>query len=298
MTAAPSPCVCGCTVRGQHIARCPERCQHIAPPRPRLPRACPKGCDHTCRGCVPRAAEFGLLCAWDWQRLNGDIVDTPALVRYLWALAHSGETATAELKIRGGDPAEQGILHAALDALDGLHACLASWAHVILEEHPDGDRMAGPDDRGVRWTGTTKWIDPDVFPRLEDGSEPLVYVHRPEPASVRDPEATSRLVRWLLPMLVWCAAQEWVGEMRREVADVVRTTAARFPVVERTRAIPGVTCPVCERVSLVYDPATPERHSVQVNCTTRGCGVVFTQDEFKRLTGIIEWEHNQERMGA
>jgi len=56
-----------------------------------------------------------------------------------------------------------------------------------------------------------------------------------------------------------------------------------------------VTCPVCERVSMVFDPPTAERHSAQVDCTTRGCGVVFTQEEFKRLTGIIEWEHREDQ---
>jgi hypothetical protein len=223
-------------------------------------------------------------------------------VRYLWALGHSGETSTAELKVNSGDPSEQGVLHAALDALDGLHACLASWAHLILEEHPDGDRMAGPDDRGVRYTTTTKWIDPKVFPRLKGAGEPLVYIRPPEVAGLCDPDATSRLVRWLLPQLRWCAEQEWAGVMRAEIADVVRTTAARFPVAERTRPIPGVPCPVCDRKALIFDPPTPERPTTQVNCGTRGCGVVFTQDEFRRLTLIVEWEQKQaaevERMGA
>lgn len=270
-------CISGCKIRGQHRTDCETREAKVDP----------------CKGCLPRPAEFGRLCAWDFQRLNADIVDAPALTRYLWALSHSGETSTAELKIEGGDPSERGILHAALDALDGLHSCLASWAHLILEEHPDGARMTGPDERGVRLTGSTKWLDPKTFPRIE--GEPVTYVVYREVTGIRDPAATSRLVRWMLPLLPWCVAQEWAGEMRREVADVVRTTAARFPVAERTRAIPGVTCPVCERVSLTFDPPTPERPTTQVNCTTRGCGVMFTEDEFKRLTRIVEWEHRQDQ---
>lgn len=273
MSAAPSPCISGCTVRGDHRTTCETRDAKVDP----------------CKGCLPRDAEFGRLCGWCWQRLNADVVDTPALVRYLWALAHSGETATVELKIHGGDLSEQGVIHGAVDAFDGLHACLASWAHLILEEHPDGARMAGPDERGVRSTG---WSPAKVL-AIDELAEP--YYVGPTVAGVREPEATSRLVRWLLPMLPWCAQQVWAAEMRREVADVVRTTAARFPVTERTRAIPGVTCPVCERVSLVFDPPTVERHSAQVDCTTRGCGVVFTQEEFKRLTGIIEWEHREDQ---
>lgn len=275
MGAPPTPCVCGCTIRGQHDTHCPERCRHLAPARPRLPQECPERCDHDCPGCAPRPAKFGRLCPWDWQRLHADIVDSPALVRYLWALAHCGETTSPDnLNIRGGDPSERGVLHTALDALNGLHACLASWAHHILEEHPNGSQMAGPDQHGV-WSTTT---------------EP------PETVGIRDPEATSQLVRWLLPQLRWCADQEWVGEMRREIGDVVRTTAARFPVTERTRTIPGVECTVCHRVSLAYDPPTLERRTVQVNCTSPGCGVIFTEAEFARLTKIIEWEHNQTKV--
>lgn len=265
-------CLSGCTVRGQHLADCDDR--------------------EGCRGCLPRPAEFGQLCAWCWQRLNADVVDAPALARYLWAVAHAGPTSgpSDDRVASGGDPAERGVVHAAIDALDGLHACLASWAHLILEEHPDGEHMAGPDERGVR---VTQWSPARVL-ACDELAEP--YYVKPTVAGVRDTQATSRLVRWLLPHLAWCSAQEWAGEMRREVADVVRTTAARYPVAERTRDIPGVACPVCERVSLVLDPPTTERHTTQVTCSTRGCGVIYSEDDFRRLTKIVEWEQGERRM--
>lgn len=272
MTTIAPPCASGCTQRGQHVPDCTDW----------------GAADPKCRGCLPRPAEFGRLCAWCWQRLNADVVDSPALARYLWAIGHAGESGSAGGDgIRSGDPAERALLHGAIDALDGLHACLASWAHLILEEHPDGDRMSGPDERGVR---RTQWSRARV---LKDDELAEPYYIPPTVAGVHDPAATSRLVRWLLPLLAWCSAQEWAGEMRREIGSVVRTTAARFPVAERTRAIPGVECPVCEMTSLVYDPATTERHSVQVNCSTRGCGVVFSEDEFRRLTKIVEWQQGQ-----
>ena len=314
-------------MRGRHLPDCPDICdcrgRAEGKHRPR--------CDGTCRGCEPREAQFGLLCAFGWQRLNADVVDSPALVRYLWALGHSGVTATAELNVSGGDPSERSVLHPALDALDGLHACLSSWAHLILEEHPDGARMTGPDETGTRRTETVAVLDSEiardygpylrkahvtglavpppperqwadvvrVAPDLDRDGKPIEYLLRVplpvEPPPV--PDATSRLVRWLLPQLRWCSEQDWAGEMRHDVADVVRTTAARFPVAERTRAIPGVPCPVCDRTSLIFDPPTPERPTTQVNCGTRGCGVIFTEEEFKRLTLIVEWEQQQaERM--
>lgn len=288
-----SACANGCTIRGQHVTECADECRHQMSDRP-----CSPSCDGTCRGCLPRPAEFGRLCPWCWQRLNADVVDAPSLARYLWAIAHAGPTlSSAEPIGRAGDPAERSILSGALDAFDGLHATLASWAHLILEEHPHGAQMLGPDESDARFTRTTKRLDRARFPHLED--EPDVWIRPPEVAGARSPEATSRLVRWLLPLLPWCAEQDWVAEMRRELADVVRTTAARYPVAERTRAVPGVACPVCGRLSLVFDPPTPERHSAQVNCSTRGCGVVYSQEDFNRLTRIVEWEHEQgERMGA
>lgn len=252
----------------------------------RIDRLHQPGCDGPpCRGCLPRPPDIGTLCRWCWQRLNGDIVDAPALARYLWAVAHSGETTTAAEPVDGGvQPSERSVLHGALDALDELHATLSSWARLILEEHPDGATMRGPDETGARYTlSTIREFDGETF------------VRAPEVAGVRDPEATSRLVRWLLPHLTWCAGQEWAAEMRREVATVVRTTAARYPVEERTRAIPGITCTACERVSLTFDPATPERPTTQVTCSTRGCGIIYSEDDFRRLARMVEWEHGQKR---
>lgn len=274
ITTNTRACLRGCTIRRQHTPTPPD--DHD---------------DDTCTGCLPRPAAHGNLCDWCWQRLNADVVDSPSLARYLWAVARSGEVDRAGVAIRGGDPAERTVIHPAIDALDGVHAVLASWAHLILEEHPNGHQMRGPDERAVRLTHTTKQLDPDEFPHMDD--EPRFWVRSPEAAGVRNPEATSALVKWLLPLLRWCSEQEWAGEMRSEIANVVRTTAARYPIEERTRPVPGITCPACGRVSLVFDPPTPERHTTQVNCATRGCGVIYSEDDFKRLARIVEWEHGQ-----
>jgi hypothetical protein len=266
MSATPHNCVSRCRFRNRHVTTC---------------------ADDDCQGCEPRAAEFGQLCAWCWQRLNADVIDTPALARHLWAAAQPGITPPPSGR-GAGDPAERSILSGALDALDHLHATLASWAHLILEEHPDSEHMAGPDERGTRRTLSTV---------VEFEGQPMI--RRSTVAGVRDPEATSRLVRWLLPLLPWCAAREWAGEMRTEVATTVRTTLARYPVAERTRRVPGVTCPGCDLPALLYDPATTERPTVQVSCTNRSCGRIYSEVEFTRLVRIIEWEHAEsERIGA
>lgn len=259
------PCTYGCTRRGQHVTDC---------------------AGGECMGCMPREAMFGELCQWCWQRLNADIVDSPALARYLWQVAQPNVGSQArDDTSRPGAPSARSVLHDATDALDGLHSCLASWAHLILEEHPDGYRMHGPDERGTVRTQTVAVLDGPIVTQYGQ------YLRRSTVAGVRDPKATSRLVKWLLPHLTWCSQQEWAAEMRREVGQVVRTTMARYPVAERTRHVPGVECPDCQQVSLVYDPPTLERRTVQVNCSSRGCGRIYTEDEFARLVKRIEWEH-------
>lgn len=308
-------CATGCTIRGKHRPECTGHCQGC---RRSVERPHVKKCDDAardaaagfravygvdpvgdqldpfrpeCTGCLPRPSEFGRLCPWCWQRLNADVVDAPSLARYLWAVGHAGPTSAVSDEGGGGrsDPRTRSVLHSALDALDGLHACLASWARVVLDEHPEGGRMAGPDETGVRLTRSTKQLDRETFPHLP--GEPSVWVRPSEVAGVHDPGATGNLVRWLLPHLAWCSEQPWIAEMRQELASVVRTTAVRYPVAERTRAIPGVTCPRCDHATLVFDPPTAERHSTQVNCSTRGCGVIYSEDDFRRLTAIVEWEH-------
>lgn len=253
-------CASGCTIRGRHRTDCQDVCDCKGAPDNHRP-----GCDGTCSGCLPRAAEHGQLCAWCFQRLNSDVATAPALVRHLREVAepHAGTQPLGD----GGSArrhSERNLLSGAVDAADEVHAMLASWVHLILDEHPDGDRMTGPDQRGTWHTqyGAT--------------------------AGIRHPDATARLVEWLLPWLPWCAEQEWAAEMRREIGDVVRTTLARWPMADdRTRHIPGIACPRCDQVALTYTPPAVERAPFVVACANPECGRVFSEDEWTRLVGLL-----------
>jgi len=255
-------CITGCTTRGRHLTTCETRDAEA----------------NRCRGCTPRDAEFGQLCAWDWQRLNADVIDAPELVRHLREMAQPTAGAKPPSDGRGhGDPAESSVLSGAVDAADGVHATLAAWAHIILEEHPDRLGMRGPDERGAVITQQT-------LRRNEDG----VYVQKATVWGIRDAEATARLVKWLLPLLGWCAAQEWAGEMRREIGDVVRTTMARWPIAEtRTRPLVDTLCPRCDHGSLVYTPPSAYRAPFVVACINPECGRIFTEDEWTRLVELL-----------
>lgn len=249
MTTAKA-CIEGCSIRGQHQTTCETRDAKVDP----------------CTGCLPRAAEFGNLCAFGWQRLNADVIDAAPLVRHLREMAEpdAGRKPAGDGRSMG-DPAWGSILSAAIGSADEIHAQLASWALLILEEHPNGARMAGPDPRGAWLTlyGAT--------------------------VGVCRAEATERMVHWLLPLLPWCSEQEWAGEMRRELSALIATTKARWPMVEtRLVKISDTLCPRCNRASLTYMPPQYVCAPLVIACSNPECGRIFGEDEYARLVGLLE----------
>lgn len=241
-----NPCASGCTIRQQHVSDCPDR--------------------DTCRGCLPRSAEHGTLCRWCYQRLASDVAIVPDLVAHLRIIGapHAQTNPPADGKSYR-DPAEGNILPPAWTAADELHAMLASWALLVLEEHPNGVQMAGPDEAGAWHTryGTVVGI---------------AHIN-----------ATVRLVQWLSTQLDWCARQPWAAEMRREVCDAVATTSARWPtatMVEEARAV-AMPCPRCEMLSLRYAPPSEYRQPFQVTCINPDCARVWTEDEWAWLVKMV-----------
>jgi len=242
MTAAPSPCISGCTVRGDHRTTCETRDAKTDP----------------CKGCLPRDAETGLLCAWCFQRLQSDVATAPALVAHLREIGEPHAQCAPPSDTRSyRDPAEGDMLPAAWGAADEIHADLASWALLILEEHPLGAGMVGPDEVGAWHTryGTTVGV-----------------------ITVR---ATERLCAWLRPLLPWCAAQEWAAEMRSELGSMIATTSARWPMQDsKARAVVGVRCARCGFESLDYTPTKGADLPFDVRCVNPECGRIYTESEW------------------
>lgn len=256
-------CLTDCTIRGQHQTTCEDRDLETDP----------------CRGCLPRQAEFGNLCPWCWQRLHSDVIDAATLVRHLRYIAapNAGSAPPGDGRSQG-DPAEASILPGAIDAADGVHAALASYAHLILEEHPHGRVMRGPDMRGAWITQTT--IHTDAYG---------TYVQKATVAGIRDAEATERLVKWMLPFLPWCADQQWAGVMRTELADIIATTKARYPTAEtRLVKVTDTLCPRCDHASLTYMPPQKFRDELVIACTNPECGRIFHEVEYARLIGLLD----------
>lgn len=259
--AGAGPCVAGCTIRGKHHGHCPQTCAHQA-----TGGTCPPMCDQTCPGCLPRPATTGRLCAWCSQRLTTDVATAPGLVAHLRELGEPDAAAAPASDTKTyRDPAEGGIVPAAWQAADEIHGILDSWVQLILDTHPSGAAMNGPDVAGA-------WV-------TRYGTV----------AGVRDPRATAELATWLLPWLPWCAEQEWAGLMRREVGSLVATTLARWPTpeaVEPVRAV-AMPCPRCGRMSLTYAPPSHATQPFKVSCSDPDCARVWTEDEWEWLVNLV-----------
>lgn len=284
-------CATGCRVRGEHLASCVGRCYgctrsvevaHTKACTDRAEKARGDRLGDTldvhrpCTGCVPRLAEPGSrLCAWCEQRLAADVATAPALVRHLLVMAEpdAGAKAPADGYTSGGDPSEGSVLSPAVNDADTLHALLAEYAALWLDEHPGS---AGPDEtHAVRSKQTIR--------HTEHGD----YVRRSSVAGIRNAKATEDLVEWLLPRLPWLAAKPWAGEIRAELGQLVATLHARWPMDDtRERAIPGTPCPRCEQINLTYTPTAWFRAPFKVACQNPECGRIFTEDEWASFVAL------------
>lgn len=226
----------------------------------------------------PRQAEYGRLCSWCWQRLHADVVDVPAMIDHLLDVA-APAARPQDLGSTGGrgDPAEKSILSGALDAAHELHAQLA---HLSLEIAKARD-LRGPDESGWWRSRTTVVVD-------ELTNEP--YLRRSRVVGFHGGSSSARrVVQWLLPQLSWLAAQEWGPVVREELAELMSTTRARWPMAERrVRDIPDVACPRCDAIGLQYAPPSWYRAPFQITCTNPACGRVFAEDEWSRLVGLLD----------
>lgn len=255
MTATTTACARGCTIRDRHLAACPDVIE--------------------CPGCLPRLADYGLLCARDWQQLNGHIVEAASLVRHLRDEVADPDSAGGSAPASSGprvyrDPSEGSVLSPAIGAADELHATLAELAERIIDGHPS--RLHGPPEHGVWRSQQTLKHDPIT-------GDP--YVVRSQVIGIRDAAATEHLVAWLLPLLPWVAEQPWVVDVRNDLATIVQTTAHRWPLEPDTRGRHvSAPCPRCGHLSLHYSPATPARPTTVATCTHPDCAHTLTEDEW------------------
>ena len=215
----------------------------------------------------PVQAEYGNLCAWCWGRLHHDLADAPELTTHLRAIGqpHAAARPLTTDPIHRGDPAEQDPYPQSWHAADELHGDLASWALLILEEHPAN--LTGPT---INLTAGRTDTDPTT-------GEPYTSDPRPTPHT----GDTAELVDWMRPHLEWVAQQDWAIDMRAELGNTIATLKARWPTADNsTRPVRDVACPRCDGLTLTYAPPVRYRAPFVVSCINQDCGRIFSEDEW------------------
>ena len=261
-----SQCASGCTIRGHHLAGC----NGWAWGRDE----CGQPEEVECDGCLPRQAEFGVLCPWCWGRLQSSIRTLPPLVEHLFDMGAPSLRSPLGRPGGGRSTPGPGCLYSdALVAADELHAILGTWAQEVAVEHP----AAGSLPVGLcRWSqgrpaaGPLGWADV-----ADGGADPVIL-------GPREQEDTRRLVAWLIPHLEWIASRPWATDMIADLVSAASRALARWPIQEPERRITNVRCPSCGAWSLVLIPPSVPGAERLVRCTLPACGSVLTEEDWNR----------------
>lgn len=273
-------CIRGCMIARKHVKDCAG--------------------DEECGGCVPRLADKGLLCERCFTALRRDVALAPSLVRWLREHVEPGGP-NQDGKTTGTRNPPAPLSTDAVAAADDLHAQLASWVLLILEEHPD--RLHGPDWRGSVVRPVSKRVIRQMHDSLgypihlrycpdEQPWESVVYEDA-RTVGVRDGGTTSteNVCKWLLARLdeasAWTVSQEWIADFVREITEATATLLARWPQEARQRTITDLPCPKCDRISLVYYPVTVFRGRVLVQCEHYECGKTIDEDLWSHYARVI-----------
>jgi len=266
VTTPAAPCASGCTLRDRHTTPTPDK----------HPDDCP--------GCQPRPTVPGLAVCWRcYYRLVDALTRAPDLVAHIRDHVTPGSAVRQE-GTRGKRPAPPAPLNvtAVADA-DDLHALLASWAGVILTDHPD--HLTGPS-----WSGTR------LLPARRRPNTP-VYLD-PEPAGLTttgDWHATAAVTRWIYTHHEWALTQEWAGDLTTEVTTLVATLRGRYPVEERP-TYTGAPCPNCGRPSLIRYAPTCWQGPVTITCAD--CGTTVPEKLYGAYVRVLLAERRAQARAA
>lgn len=178
MTEATSACIRGCALRRRHLTDCDGTT------------------DDTCRGCLPRRAEYGRLCWPCHRRFELMLHDAP--IAYRWLTGSMSKTSGGidpnGRVTGGGDEAPAPLNVDILDVRDLLADRLACWVDDLAEDR----NLTGPDTHTVAadakwlrmWLTTVErleWVD-DWFDEL---AETLVSAHALAPWRPHGPKRVS-----------------------------------------------------------------------------------------------------------
>lgn len=259
-----SYCIRGCTRPRRHLSACAG--------------------DDECRGCLPREAEYGLLCFGCHKRLTNMLRDAPGQHSMLLATAAASteQALTQETTAKIGDgwrldsdarhqgpyartstisaPSSEPVRLAALSAAQDL----ADWLSEMVERLVDDYAMRGPeqllsmaereDPRRKVWREALDayvWIDPPL--RFE--------VHT--------------AAGWLTANIERIEHSETVGDDLEALAELMGQAHALAPWREQVARLHGIPCPSCHRTALVRFGG-----EVDVQCVTPWCHEVIPPQRY------------------
>lgn len=192
-------CVRGCTRLRKHLADCEDH--------------------EECKGCLPRMAEYGLLCWPCHRRLELMLHDAPTVYDWLTGNLGTGQGA-APLgdfltgKTLDGSPAP--IKVNIFDVRQQLNDQLRLWVEDLCQRHD----LKGPDHR---------------------------YGDDPRNAAFNLTADAKYLKTWLDRI----EAFEWVGEWWEELAQTMSDAHALAPWRPEAKRVNGVECPECGECALM-----------------------------------------------
>lgn len=254
-----SDCLTGCKVRGEHKTECLVPCSE----------ECARRCREHCTGCRPHRSEEGSgVCKRCRERVSEAIPLIPKLVTWIGTQdtpstgSQRGPTDKPIMRTKKSPPLP--FAADAVDAADALHALLASWCRIVVEERPGN--LTGPDLRGSvssrrvladdtgdiiglgvshaprHAAGRTR-IDEQHLDRLDDDAPGLIRVQVTNWTDRLDDKGqwgdadwvvesapTQRAADWLMGQLDWALAQPFAGDLVREISEATWTTRRRWPI--------------------------------------------------------------------
>lgn len=244
-TLVQQPCARGCHYRNRHERDCTDT--------------------ETCRGCLPKPAEHGLLCYTCHLRLAEAVQTAPAQIELLmgslehptrpdlsavttakiptwWryeATSADGETIDAVVRAHAkvqppGGHASEPLRVAAMDAADEVRAVLSEIVATLadaLDAVPPTNRA--PATRRV-WREASEVRDEGGYVDIE-----------PDPDY--DPQEARR---WLVGNLGRWEQHEMVVDHAETLWQVMSQAHALAPWREEPTRIPGIPCPYCHRHGL------------------------------------------------
>ena len=229
-----------------------------------------------CSGCWPALALDGLqVCGWHARRTRWAIAQAPDVVGHLREHVEPG-SATGD-RVGGSRTPPEPLSLDAVAAADDLHAALASWVLLVLEEHPD--RLDGPGWQGsaVRPASKRRVLGEVVYQASR------VVGLRGDTAG--DTAPTRRLATWLLRHLDWALAQPWALELATEMPEQISRLHAAWPTSEHATRL-GLPCPGCGLLTLVRWAPRWQGAPVTIACERIACAAVVPEEKYPWLARL------------